>query len=290
MNKPSNFLTQLSYGIIHIEGDQAEKFLQGQLTCDVKEVTATKASLAAVCNPQGRMIASLYLCKFLNKFFFILPIEMVEIVINHLTKYAVFSKVILRNVSQEYITLGLAGNLNAESSEEIPSELYQASYNGTQLMIRISSSQQRFLIFKSMLAEADYPSLDIISQRENDWLGQDILEGVAMVYPQTSQLFTPHMLNYSQLGAISYKKGCYVGQEIIARTHYIGKSKRHLYRGILENSILPDKGAVIYQNNAEVGVIVNASEIEQNKYLVLAVLQDHADTNQLSITELVKIS
>lgn len=283
-----NFFSKLTFGLIRIQGENAEKFLQGQLTCDVREISATKASLAAMCNPQGRIIASVFLCKYGNDYLFILPLNMLEIVIQHLNKYTVFSKVSLKNVTDDFVCLGFVGSQSLLSltkiSPAVPQQLFQVQSSSKQLLIYMYSSQPRVLFLTESSSSPVINELvhGLIEEPADTWHALDILDGIAMIYPETSLLFTPQMMNYEALDAISYKKGCYVGQEIIARTHYLGKAKRHLYRGLIKTAAAPKSGDLIYDDGKEIGVMSDVCTLEENKHLFLAVIQEHNQLTKLN--------
>lgn len=142
---------------LKISGLDAEKFLQGQLTCNIKTLTENKPQACALCSRKGRVIASFNLIKDNNSFYMILSEPMIEIALEALSKYAKFSKTTLEKI------------------------------------------------------DTDYP---------NEYLMLDI-------NPENSGLFTPHKLNYHLIpGLIDFNKGCYTGQEIIARVHYLSKKDK----------------------------------------------------------------
>lgn len=147
---------------IKISGPDAEKFLQGQVTCNITSLIENKPQLCALCNRKGRVIASFNLIKTEDYFLIILANDMIEIVLNTLSKYAKFAKV------------------NMTSTEIEGPFVANAPQDDTHINIT----------------------------------------------PETSGQFTPHKLNYHLIpGMIDFKKGCYTGQEIIARVHYLSKPK-----------------------------------------------------------------
>jgi tRNA-modifying protein YgfZ len=157
--------------VIKFSGQDAEKFLQGQLTCDVRLANESCPILGALCNNKGRVIASFWLSKQANDYYLSLPNEMVTIVLPLFKKYGQFSNIII---------------------EEYPSSVHKI------------------------------PSLL-----------ECIHSGFAVILPHTSGHYTPHELAYPFIGAVSFNKGCYTGQEIVARMHYRGKAKQHLIHIII---------------------------------------------------------
>ncbi len=184
----------ITIGLLKVSGSDAQKLLQGQLTCDVNDVTPTQPQLGAHCNPQGRIISLFYLFNDQGDYYLQMPRDMLDIALKALKKYAVFFKVELTDASNE---------------SSIPGSL------------------PTFL--------------------EN---------GVAMIYPETSGMFLPHELNLPQLNGVNFKKGCFTGQEIIARMQYRGKLKNKLHTATCEKETLV-RGSDIYHEKGIAGKIVD---------------------------------
>ncbi|MFV9990508.1 MAG: folate-binding protein YgfZ [Coxiella endosymbiont of Dermacentor nuttalli] len=239
---PLNYFAAITIGSVN-----STTFLQGQITCDVYKITETQGSLSACCDHKGRMIANFYIFRQESNYYFLLPKSMVPPILNHLKKYAVFSKVELAAI--------------------------------TDLM--------------SIKPPND---INITEIKENAWRTLNINIGLVWIYPQTTASLIPQMINLQQWGAISFTKGCYIGQEIIARTHYLGKLKRHLYRANVICQILPAPGDKLKNhNNQNVGIIVEVASKGNKEYKLLIVIQDTvADNNilfnQVTLTNITIVS
>lgn len=257
-----------SWSCVKISGEMAEKFLQGQLTCDVTQVNARAAQFSACCNHQGRILATFFITKIQEDYVCILPQTICDSFLLHLKKYAVFSKV---NVEDQSQTCFVLGGVNVKS-EIIKQDFSYRQIVGTELCFIISAN-------KSMEnVESIFSETISIFQDESNWNLHLILAGFAILSPRTQATVTPHMLNLHLLGAVSFNKGCYVGQEIIARTQYLGKSKRHLYRCEAthpSSPILPGD-PVTTENHQEVGVVISAEQRSPQHYLLLCVIQENA--------------
>ena len=217
------------FGLITIAGKNAFTFLQGQLTCDMREINETRCLFGACCNHKGRMMANFFVFQQSENYYFLLPKSMVEPTITHLKKYAVFSKV----------ELTAADNIKA------------VEYWGSEIVLK----------------EMD----------ENTWRLTNIKAGWVWIYPKTSDILVPQMINLQKWGGVNFNKGCYIGQEIIARSEYLGKLKRHLYRANIICDKKPIPGEELKnQNGQPVGVVVEAAQKEHAEYELLAVLQSHA--------------
>lgn len=227
-SRSNNTLYHLNHlGCIEITGNDASQFLQGQLTCNVDELNDSKASIAAFCTPKGRVISTLLVVKTQADFLLILPISLLEKVIKKLQMYVLRSKVQLSDKSHTYSLIGLSCT-NTQTELTLPTIAFECSHSDDLIDVKLPSPNPRFLCiikrsshlnsFLEGFARGDY----------TDWRYQDISSGFPWFDINQSEKHIPQMLNLDQLGGISYNKGCYVGQEIIARTHYLGSSKRHL--------------------------------------------------------------
>lgn len=190
-------IAKLSRQIIDITGTDTETFLQGQLTADIKKATPEKIIWAAHCNLKGRMISLGQLLKTNDSYRYIAPSDLCEIAMKRLQKYILFSKVKL--------------TLSEDQVYGFWSEKHPAG-------IEYSDSQQ-------LLITSD--DLDTTAS-ESQWQLIEIEKKHAWLSAQTSGQFMPSEIQLAQLGGVSLNKGCFVGQEIIARLHYLGKSKKKL--------------------------------------------------------------
>lgn len=199
-------------GILQISGIDAKKFLQGQLTCNLEEVTESESKLGAHCNPQGRIISLFRIYLRENSYYLQMPKAIVPIAQNALKKYAVFFKVELNDASNSM------PNLTPYDGEDIP-----------------------------------------------------------LIYPETSEKFLPHEINLPARGGVSFNKGCYTGQEIIARMQYRGKLKTQLFRAKARTETPPIRGADIYANKEIAGTIVDYCQLGYNNEYELFIIATEAD-------------
>ena len=199
----------LALSTLAFRGADAAKFLQGQLSADVESLIPGASTLASLNNPQGRVIALLGLARTAaDEILAVLPRSQIESVTERLRKYVFRTKVSLANAASEWRVLG-----SDVEFDPFPS---------------IARGSRRWL-----LVPATRPG-DIEALRDdgsrNRWTLADIAEGLPQLEPATSEKFVAQMLNLDVLGAISFTKGCYTGQEVIARAHYRGRVKRRLQR------------------------------------------------------------
>src|SRR3990167_611988 len=261
--EPGPWIADASHlGLVEVSGSKSSEFLQGQLTCDIKQLSENTASLGACCNPKGRMIANFYIWPNQEKFYIALPQSMVTTTIEHLKKYAIFSKVALTSLSDDIILLQYFGN---------------PSYIDTALVSLIKIPNGSHFILGNIDAIIDCWNESIDKATPIDAFACRafaIKNGLVFIYPTTSELFTPQMINLQKLGGVSFKKGCYVGQEIIARTEHLGQLKRHLYQLHLDLDTEPQPGSVLKNAAHEaVGTIVESAPANEGGFDLLAVIQ-----------------
>ena len=272
-------------GAIAISGPDSQKFLQGQLTCDLVNLPDEHLTMGAHCNPKGRMISAFHALKISqSEFVLLMPADLVPAALAALKKYAVFFKTELTDASDEFRWFGLMGhdvgarashllNLSHDARSDLVSgQLIPFDHNGHRALaamlserlvaIQVPSSQAADL-WQQLSASPATPS------SYSDWLQQMITEGLPQLHASTSELFIPQMLNLHLLGAVSFKKGCYTGQEVVARMQYLGAAKRRMYHARIEGDALPEPGAEVFtpDGGSSIGNVVqgcandNASEL-----------------------------
>ena len=234
--------------VLTVSGKDAAKLLQGQVTCDVNELTDTKSSLGALCNPKGRAITTFLLIKTGDAFLVILPEELLETVKKRLQMYILRSAVTITDSSDELCLMGLS----ATSMQAEP--LFNTSQQDN-ISVNFSGTQNRYLVIadtdKAIALWSDRVDNQHFKPKNSDqWRYLDILSGLPWLTTETSEEFIPQMLNLDQLGGISYNKGCYTGQEIVARTHYLGKTKRALFLAECESTAIPAPNSAIIDNRS----------------------------------------
>ena len=270
--KKGNQLFDLSdYAVLKIDGKDAKKLLQGQLTCDIEKITATQASLAAHCNPKGRIISLFYLALLQDAYHLIMPRSLLPITQQSLKKYALFYSVMLKDESDHLMVMGYMGTpLHAIK------DVIQISVEPTRSIL-VSPLTTIKKWSDSMAHCSNMTSM-------NDWQMLNIRQRLPIIYAATSGKVLPHEINLHKLNAISFEKGCYTGQEIIARMHYRGKLKNHLYEATVHSQSIPLPGMALYAKQdlitQEVGLIIDACK-EDDHYRILIVAEESHINNHL---------
>lgn len=252
MQKAFNFLT--TDALVSVSGPDAQKYLQGQLTCDLNAVSLKKASLGAYCNLKGRCVAVFRIIQIAeNDYIFRLNKTTVPKFLAQLKKYAMFSKCTIEDVSEKWqgyvIKSEIAGNPYDTFTED--------GHTITKL--------EQPLKWWQWIApkETPLPAEFEITEGSSEWLYDEIVCGIPSLSAETQEAFLPHHLNLPELGAVSFNKGCFLGQEIIARMQNLGKIKKHLYRFHSDQKPMDDQIE-----------IVNMSEAPEGGYSVLAIIAD----------------
>jgi len=277
----SAFFCTLSHeGVLAVRGPDASKFLQGQLTCNLNYLNDGSASLGARCTPKGRMLSSFRILGEGDGYLLAMARELVESQLADLNKYAVFSKSKLSDESAAWVRFGLAGGDGALLSLglDLPQEADHVVRGNDLIAVRLADGRAELWApagaaetlharLAAQLAEAPLPR----------WLLAQVRAGIGQVLGSTRELFIPQMLNLQALGGVSFKKGCYTGQEIVARMQYLGKLKRRLYRLALDSDEVPEPAVELFSpvHNSGVGEVVLAAPAERGVEL-LAVLQEDA--------------
>ena len=225
-------LTQL--GLLEARGADAATFLQGQLSNDVRAVTPARAQLSSYNSPKGRMLAVLHVARAGDAYLLEVHRSVLDGVLKRLRLYVLRSKVTLAEAAGRAL-FGVAGAAAAEAVAAlglpVPAAPLDCAWDGDTGVLRRLGATPRFtLVVPSAQAAALAARLAALAApgTEQDWRRLDLEAGVPTVYPQTQDRFVAQMCNLDALGGISFDKGCYTGQEIIARVHYRGAVKRHM--------------------------------------------------------------
>ncbi|MGZ4959330.1 MAG: CAF17-like 4Fe-4S cluster assembly/insertion protein YgfZ [Methylomonas sp.] len=277
------------FGVIAVTGDDRAKFLQGQLTCDINSLSESRASLTAFCNPKGRVISTLLVAKTAEAFLLILPASLLDKVLTKLKMYVLRSAVQLSDQNETLTLLGIHGPLAEITGLDLPSENFAVAGNFP-LIIRLPGVLPRYLYIadSSESASALAQRHEISIGGVEEWHYQDISSGLPWFEAGQSEQYIPQMLNIDGLGGISFNKGCYTGQEIIARTHYLGKAKRNLFLAECEFTMpIPEPGLAVLDKDTKqsVGALLRAKSFSPNTRLLVVLQAEDAESKQLILDD-----
>jgi folate-binding protein YgfZ len=271
-------MTDLSHrGLIEISGEDAVTFLQGQLTNDIKALNGYNSQFAGYCNAKGRLLALFFAFSVDNTIYLQVNDALTESILKRLKMFVLRSKVTLSDASN-MIRIGVAGEnaaqVLAQFYPSIPQQPFALSRHENTVITRLPTVTPMFEIFIEeneavKLYQAMRETCTFVSKDAWDWL--EIQAGIPDIATETQEAFVPQMVNLDALGGISFKKGCYTGQEIVARTHYLGSVKRRTQLAHLATDNAPKAGDAITDNNQQaIGLIVRSAPAIDGGYDVLA--------------------
>ena len=285
----SNTITAIAHlAIIKVTGKDAVQFLQGQLTCNINDITQSISFFSAFCNAKGRTISTLLILKDADDFLLLLPNELAEKVIAKLQMYILRSDVKLNNVTDELCLIGITGNIS-DLFAHLP-ETDFAVTNTSEVFIKLPSNENRFLHISSVdTAKSLWTQLiennNFSTCNSNNWLYHDILAGIPWLTEDSSEEYIPQMLNIDKLGGVSFNKGCYTGQEIIARTHYLGKTKRELF--LAECSPITwqvsETLTITNENEQAIGKVLSIQSSKQNCKMLIVIPTSESNSKNLMV-------
>ncbi|WP_052481148.1 CAF17-like 4Fe-4S cluster assembly/insertion protein YgfZ [Gilvimarinus agarilyticus] len=281
----TTYLTELGHlGLLAFDGPDAAKFLQGQVTTDVRELADGHWKLGAQCNLKGRMQASFVLAQPQPEQILLrCHASLTEALAQSLQKYAVFSKVSISNVSSSWRRLGLFGPSACElisAQAGLPAmEVGQIKTRDNILALRLEPQRYELWVHDEH-AQSLWQQLASHCQLAdgNLWQLTDIRAGWAEITAANAGEFSPHELHYPLIGAVSFKKGCYTGQEVVARLHYKGKLKKHMARVSLSGGEPSLANAVVDAEGTRRGALVSIAPSGPTTWEALAVIPDDLST------------
>lgn len=278
-----NIISDLSnQSLIQASGDDAASFLQGQLTNDITQITENRAQLSAYCNAQGRMLTLLRILLRDHTYVLQLPATLCERILERLRLYILRAKVDLQ-ADERWVSVGLSGpDVTASLSRQIgtvPQTNDDCHTSNGVTVLRLAGPYPRFQVIANIDAAKQLWAQLAASATPvgaSAWAWLDIVAGIPTIYPQTFEAFLPQMANLDVLQGVSFDKGCYSGQEIIARVRYLGKLKQRMYRAHVQAARSPAPGELLYTADTRdppVGTVVDAQLAPTEGYDLLAVIQ-----------------
>ncbi len=247
------------YDLIEIKGKDAREFLNNQFTNDLKTLPENESSLGAWCSIKGRVLYTFRIWFENETFWLILPSVQTESFLKKLKMFVFRSDVMIDQIHDKNV-YGLYGKESDQFLKNIPDNDNAFVRNEDDLVIKIPALIPRYLIISE---NENFETTD----KNNSWKLLDIMAGIPEILPETADQFLPQMLDLENLGGLSFQKGCYPGQEIVARVKYRGELKKQLYQAHVETSIKVEAGSILVTANddqALAGHIVNAVQLKEN--------------------------
>ena len=270
-------LSQL--GVLKVSGEDAKNFLHNLLSNDINSATPAHAQYSSFNSAKGRMLAIFLIWQQGSDYFLQLPGNLTGAILKKLSMYVLRSKVKISDVSDELVCLGLAGKdadtLAQETFGAVPEATLGMAHATNASVLRLDTNRM-MIVTTAVQAMALWSSLKCGSTQAGsacwDWL--NIRSGIPFILPATQEQFVAQMANLDLIGGVSFKKGCYPGQEIVARTQYLGKLKRRMYLAHVSGAA--KAGDELYSAEMEgqsCGMVANASPAPDGGNDLLAVVQ-----------------
>ena len=279
--------------LVRVSGPATEKFMQGQFSQQITDVTEHFSPRAAACSPKGRAYCLTRMVREGDDVLMALPTSLVDETLAHLRKYLMLFRGTSMEVDTGATLTGLLGNSAAEAitddpARKLPSSGSSLAVSGGHLIRTMDTGEGvvRFEFWQTGNLPPDI--LDALSAIREEklatWQASEIAAGVPSLTPETRDSFVPQMLNWQHLGGVHFKKGCYTGQEVIARMHFLGQLKKSLFRFSCPaeaGSLAP--GMTLTKKGKTVGDIVNAVKLTDGSFQCLAVVRHDAAGPELTL-------
>jgi tRNA-modifying protein YgfZ len=269
MNSNGGRLTSL--GVLRIKGSDALSFLQGQLSNDMQLVQAGRCVLAACSNSSGRVLAILRVFARGDEILALLPKELVSGMLLHLRKYVLRAKVQIEDASEVLAVGGIGTEALRNAGFALPAAAACAQV-GDLTLAAVPGDGGRFWVLgpaAALLQQLGWQDSEN-APWEQRWRWHDVQAGLPQIYANCSEAFVAQMLNLDLLQGISFTKGCYTGQEIIARAQHLGRIKRRLFKVVLPPGSF-EIGATIKLADGRSGRLTEVARCE-GQTLALAVM------------------
>jgi len=274
------------YGLLSAAGADARTFLHAQLSCDLEDLADDAAVYGAYCTAKGRVLANFLLWSEAGTFFMLLPRSLAAGIRKRLQMFVLRSKVTLGDASDDRVAFGLAGARAREAvmalAGTVPTGSLKIARGGGVTALAIDGG--RFVVIAPLAQAAaawDRVAGALTPVGASCWEWLEIAHGLPWITPATQDQFVPQMANLELIGGVSFRKGCYPGQEIVARTQYLGKPKRRLFLAHVDAEASPAPGDALVADGGDqsAGTVVNAAPAPEGGFDLLAVVQTaSADT------------
>ena len=273
-----------SSSLISFSGEDAATFLHGQLTSDIAGLRAPATQYAGYCSAKGRLLATFLVWRLEGEILLQLPRVLHDTLQSRLLKYVLRARVKVTDASDRFALFGLAGADAADACVAVlnstpPQVAHQVVMLETGALTLLPV--QRYLLLADVARARDVRvNLEKLAEKRDEGLWQrlDIEAGIPLITPATQEEYVPQMVNLDLIGGVSYTKGCYPGQEIVARTHYLGRLKQRMYRVRMATPERPAAGDALYSRefgpDQASGTILSAdTDTREGFYEALAVIQ-----------------
>lgn len=280
----------LNLRVLHFSGDDAESFLQSQLSCDIKAIGADGATYGGYCMPQGRLLATFLVWREADGFAMLLSADIAASIQRRLQMFVLRAKVKITDTERLAFALSGPAAIAALTGLGLPPADMPLRISAQDGRVAIRLPQDRHMLISAPeKAAQDWNALSAALRPVGTpaWTWQEIVNGVPWITAATQEQFVPQMVNLEVIGGVSFQKGCYPGQEIVARTQYRGRTRRRMH---LANVAAEARAGMELHadslGNQACGSIVSAAPAPQGGWDVLAVLHPEALQGSIHLGEL----
>jgi len=285
VSSKNSFIPLPQLGVIHVSGEEAQPFLQNLLTNDVNALAINQSQLSGFCNAKGRLFAIFQLIRREGYFQIVLPNSMSTALQQRLTMFVLRAKVTISNESETMNCIGLTNSDDKSIAALSLSENSVVNFEQSNRHLCIVPQQQT----SELLTQLDNQQWSLASNTL--WEQYNIQEGIPTVFPETKEKFTPQQVNLDLINGVSFNKGCYPGQEVVARLHYLGKPSRRMFIAQAHSDNMPSVGDEVKTESDDVaGHIVQAQSKEPDSIQLLLSLKLAEIEHPLFINETVAVT
>jgi len=261
----NNYYSDLAHlGLLKISGNRSKELLQGQLTCQMDDITSEQSRLGAHCNPKGRIISFFRIFLIHYSYYLQMPLELIPIAKKALEKYAIFFKVEIEDATNDLHKIIINSNQFSDKENE----------SKNLFIFKIADESPHYEVFGSKNDIDELTARLNASDIKHDNLAWQTLETfnfIPNIYPETSEVFLPHELGLPKINAVNFQKGCYTGQEIIARMEYRGKLKSKLELEAFASNIDITRGNDLTVENGNKCQVVDYCTLSNNEILAMII-------------------
>ncbi len=277
--------------LVRITGPGTDKFLHGQFSQSLEEITSGRSLRAAACTPKGRAYCLTRLVRDGEDVLLDMPVALAEGIQNQLRKYLMLFRGTTMETPEEGRITGLLGQ---EAAQALSPDAAQLANDGDTLplpdgyLLRTTDTVGGLPRYEYWQTGGQAPlPADVPAATLADWHWSEIAAGVPSLSPASDQQYVPQMLNWQHLQGIHFKKGCYTGQEVIARMHFLGQLKKSLFR--LQSDSAPEgtveAGSPVMAGDREAGQVVNCITLDNGQVAMLAVLRHANQEDTLTLAD-----
>ena len=265
-NSSIGFMDKLEHlSVIKVSGEDADEFLQGQMTQSTEAINNDRLHLTSFCNPQGRVLATALIQSWNEAYYLILSSDLIDDLITCLNRYILRSKVYLNKEEINIFGINVSEKNNSDQS-------FIQSKN--QSLRSLANDDSRLILLSYNDEEEQFQTIS-----KEDWIIQDIKTGLPLINKINTIKYIPQMLNLDDLNAVSFTKGCYTGQEVVARVQHRGKIKQRMYQLEIETDDFVSPQVEVRNIDKKVGSVVMSARSNNICHALAVINIDYADKN-----------